>query len=80
MISVITKSANEAGAVSAKRVTAAHLKQAIAKDEQFDFLADIISKVPDAPAPKRDDDSEEVNEGRKKKGGAKKKKKDNDGL
>lgn len=80
MISVITKSANEASAVSAKRVTAAHLKQAIAKDEQFDFLADIISKVPDAPAPKRDDDSEEVKEGRKKKGVAKKKKKDNDGF
>jgi hypothetical protein len=79
MISVITKSANEASAVSAKRVTAAHLKQAIAKDEQFDFLADIISKVPDAPAPKKDDESEEGIEGKKKKGGTKKKKKDNDG-
>ena len=78
MISVITKSANEAKAVSAKRVTAAHLKQAIAKDEQFDFLQDIIQKVPDAPLPKKDEDSEEAGEGKKKRGGTRKRKKDSD--
>ncbi len=50
MISLVTKAANEAKAKSSKRVTAAHLKQAVVKDEQLDFLADIISKVPDAPA------------------------------
>ena len=76
MISVITKSANEAKAVSAKRVTAAHLKQAVAKDEQFDFLQDIIQKVPDAPAPKKDEDSEEAGEGKKRKGGTRKRKKE----
>ena len=75
MISVITKSAKEAQAVSAKRVTAAHLKQAVAKDEQFDFLQDIIQKVPDAPPPKKEYDSEE-GEGKKKRGGTRKRKKD----
>ena len=76
MISVITKSANEARTISAKRVTAAHLKQAVAKDDQFDFLQDIIQKVPDAPPPKKDEDSEEAGEGKKKRGGTRKKRKD----
>lgn len=80
MISAITKAANEARATSAKRVTAAHLKQAMAKDEQFDFLADIISKVPDAAAPKKEEDSEEAAEGKKKRGGTKKRKKEADGF
>ena len=33
-----------------KRVLAQHMKKAIAGDDTFDFLADIIAKVPDAPA------------------------------
>ncbi|KAI4182044.1 MAG: hypothetical protein L6R41_006241 [Letrouitia leprolyta] len=70
MISVVTKAANEAKLKSSKRVTAAHLKQAVEKDEQLDFLAEIISKVPDAPAPKKDEDSEEAVEGKRKKSGA----------
>lgn len=82
MISVVTKAANEARAKQSKRVTAAHLKQAVMKDDQLDFLAEIISKVPDAPAPakkEKEEDSEEAGEGRrKKKGGTKKKKKDDD--
>ncbi|KAL8837446.1 MAG: hypothetical protein Q9170_002532 [Blastenia crenularia] len=69
MISVVTKAANEAKAKSSKRVTAAHLKKAVEKDEQLDFLAEIISKIPDAPAPKKDEDSEEAVEGKRKKGG-----------
>ncbi|KAI4214711.1 MAG: hypothetical protein LQ351_002784 [Letrouitia transgressa] len=69
MISVVTKAANEAKAKSSKRVTAAHLKSAVEKDEQLDFLAEIISKVPDAPVAKKDEDSEEAGEGKKKKGG-----------
>lgn len=82
MISVVTKAANEARAKQSKRVTAAHLKQAVLKDDQLDFLADIISKVPDAPAAskkEKEEDSEEGGEGkRKKKGGMKRKKKDDD--
>ena len=67
MISLVTKAANQARSKSSKKVTAAHLKQVVERDEQFDFLAEIISKVPDAPAPKKDDDSEEAAEGKKKK-------------
>lgn len=78
MISVTTKAAKEARASSAKRVTAGHLKAAMTKDEQFDFLAEIMSKVPDAPAPKREEDSEEGAEGKKKRGGTRRRKKDAD--
>ena len=82
MISVVTKAANEARAKQSKRVTAAHLKQAVVKDDQLDFLADIIGKVPDAPATskkEKEEDSEDVAEGkRKKKGGTKRKKKGDD--
>ena len=80
MISAITKAANEARATSAKRVTAAHLKQAMTKDEQFDFLADILSKVPDTAAPKKEEDSEEAPEIKKKRGPTKKRKKEAEGL
>ncbi len=57
MVSLVTKAAAEARTGSSKRVTANHLKQAIAKEEEYDFLHDIISKVPDAPTPndKHDD-------------------------
>ncbi|KAI9762234.1 MAG: hypothetical protein M4579_000557 [Chaenotheca gracillima] len=51
MIDLVTKSAEEAKSRSSKRVTAAHLKSALSRDVQFDFLAEIIAKVPDAPAP-----------------------------
>ena len=81
MISVVTKAANEARARSSKRVTAAHLKQAVEKEEQLDFLKEIVSKIPDAPAAKREkeEDSEEpAGSSRKKKGGTKRKKKEGD--
>ncbi|KAL9102418.1 MAG: hypothetical protein Q9163_002439 [Psora crenata] len=51
IISIVLKSSTVARSKSSKRVTAAHLKQAVQKDEQMDFLADIVAKVPDAPAP-----------------------------
>jgi len=65
MISLISKSATEAKLRGSKRVTAAHMKQAVLKAEQFDFLNDIVSKVADVPAPsgggggKTDDEDEE---------------------
>ncbi|KAL8775349.1 MAG: hypothetical protein Q9209_000357 [Squamulea sp. 1 TL-2023] len=79
MISVVTKAADEAKSRNSKRVTAAHLKQAIEKDEQFDFLAEHVANVPDAPAPKKED-SEEPVEGKRKRavgggGGTRRKKK-----
>ena len=76
MISLVTKAAREAKEKSSKRVTAAHLKQAVEKDEQFDFLAEVVAKVPDAPAPKKEEDSEEAGEGKKKKGVTRKRRKE----
>ncbi|EED19827.1 CBF/NF-Y family transcription factor, putative [Talaromyces stipitatus ATCC 10500] len=74
MISLVTKAAQEARDRNSKRVTAAHLKQAVAKDEVLDFLADICSKVPDQPARKNDEDgSDHNNEGKRKSGGGRRK-------
>lgn len=84
MISVVTKAADTARAKSSRRVTAQHLKQAVQDDEQFDFLADIIAKVPDAPTAKKKDDTDESDDAaaeankKKKKGAARRKKKDDD--
>lgn len=78
MISVVTKAAKEANKKSSKRVTAAHLKQACEQDDQWDFLASIMAKVPDAPQAKKDDDSEEAVEGKKKKGTTRRKKRESD--
>jgi hypothetical protein len=68
MITLVTKAAQQAKAKSSKRVTAAHLKEAIVKDEVLDFLADIMSKVPDQPGGgrKHDEDGSDHNEGRRK--------------
>ncbi|KAJ5585594.1 uncharacterized protein N7459_005394 [Penicillium hispanicum] len=70
MISLVTKAAQEAKDRNSKRVTATHLKHAVAKDEVLDFLADIIAKVPDQPTGrKHEDDGSDQNEGRRKRGG-----------
>jgi Dr1-associated corepressor len=74
MISLVTKAAQEAKDRNSKRVTASHLKQAVAKDEVLDFLADIIAKVPDNPGKKHDDDGSDHNEGKRKSGGGRRKK------
>ncbi|WEW56999.1 hypothetical protein PRK78_002458 [Emydomyces testavorans] len=78
MISLVTKAAQQAKDRSSKRVTATHLKEAIAKDEVLDFLADIISKVPDQPTSKKDGDGSDQDESRKRKGGTRRKKDDSD--
>ena len=49
MISLIQDSASEAKDASSKKVSTLHLKQAVLKNDKFDFLADIVGKVPDAP-------------------------------
>jgi hypothetical protein len=51
MISLCDKASEEARLRNSKRITAGHLKQAILHYEQFDFLADIIQKIADIPAP-----------------------------
>jgi hypothetical protein len=80
MISLVTKSANVAKETNSKRVTAQHLKKAIAADEQFDFLTEIVSRVVEGPDAggkrvKDDEDSDEEDKktakktkGRRKKG------------
>jgi hypothetical protein len=65
MISLVTKAAAEAKQRNSKRVGAVHLKQAITKNEQFDFLNDIVSKVADAPE-KSESDAMDM-DGKKKK-------------
>ncbi|KAF2187252.1 histone-fold-containing protein [Zopfia rhizophila CBS 207.26] len=79
MISLVTKAAAEAKARSSKRVAAVHLKQAVTKDEQFDFLSEIVSKVADAPAAaeKHEGDAMDV-EGKKRKGAGRRKKRPDD--
>ncbi|KAJ4986417.1 cbf nf-y family transcription [Stagonosporopsis vannaccii] len=64
MISLVTKAAAEAKQRNSKRVGAIHLKQAITRNEQFDFLNDIVSKVADAP---EKTESDAMDEGKKKK-------------
>ncbi|KAI9891709.1 MAG: hypothetical protein M1814_002459 [Vezdaea aestivalis] len=50
MIAIVFGAADEAKARNSKRVTAVHLKQAIQKDQRFDFLLEKVEKVADAPA------------------------------
>ena len=78
MISLVTKSAAHARNKTSKKITAAHLKYIIMQDEQFDFLTEIVSKVPDGPAPKKDEDSEGHGEGKKRRGAPRKKRADAD--
>ncbi|OXV09507.1 hypothetical protein Egran_02730 [Elaphomyces granulatus] len=68
MISLVTKAAREARDRNSKRVTAAHLKQAVSKDEVLDFLVDIIAKVPDQPGKKVEDDGSDPHEGKRRRG------------
>ncbi|KAF2836875.1 histone-fold-containing protein [Patellaria atrata CBS 101060] len=80
MISLVTKAAAEAKSKNQKRVSAAHLKAAVMKDDQFDFLRDIVERVQDAPASK-DEDSDEVPGGKKKRSaGGRRKRKESDEL
>jgi Dr1-associated corepressor len=74
MINLVSKAAAEAKDRSSKRVTAAHLKQAVIKDQTFDFLQEIIEKVPD-PTEKKGGRaaSEDVDDGGGGGGPAKKK-------
>lgn len=62
MISLVTKAATQAKERGSKRVLAAHLKQAVLEDKQFDYLIDIVSKVAEAPAKNADkqEDSDEA--------------------
>lgn len=45
MIALVSGAADKAREKGGKRVTAAHLKQVVLGDEQFDFLAEIVGRV-----------------------------------
>lgn len=51
MIALCDKASAQARQRNSKRITAGHLKQAVLHEEQFDFLAEIIAKIPDIPLP-----------------------------
>lgn len=52
IISLVTKGAAEARIKNSKKVTASHLKAALLKEPQMDFLNDICEKVSDEPKSK----------------------------
>lgn len=69
MIKLITASSEQArgtggaNAKGPKRVLVQHMKKAIQADDKFDFLAEIVSKIPDAPVKAKKDvgsDSEDA--------------------
>ena len=72
MIKLISASAAQArgpqpagggGGKGPKRVLAQHMKKAIQADSTFDFLVDIINKVPDAPSKGKKDAGSESEDG-----------------
>ena len=81
MIQLVIKGAAEAKANSSKRVTAQHLKAALMKDGQFDFLNEICENIPDEGAKKSrakseaksEDSEEDIKPKGKGKGGRKRK-------
>lgn len=78
MISLVTKAAAEAKARSSKRVAPAHLKQVVTGNEQFDFLSEIVAKVPDPPAANASKSEEGMDvdaNGKKRKGAGRTRKK-----
>ncbi|OAL39868.1 hypothetical protein AYO20_00780 [Fonsecaea nubica] len=81
MITLVSKGAAEARANNSKRVTAQHLKAALMKDGQFDFLNDICEAIPDEGSKKgrakseakSEDSEEDIRPKGKGKGGKKRK-------
>ena len=49
MIQLTIEASKVAQEKGQKRITSGHLKKVLQSGETFDFLADIIAKIPDAP-------------------------------
>jgi hypothetical protein len=49
MIALCDKASAQARQRNSKRINAGHLKEAVRNEVQFDFLSDIIEKVPNIP-------------------------------
>lgn len=77
MIKLITASSEQAKGPGVskgpRRVLAQHMKRAIQADETFDFLADIISRVPDAPAKAKKEANSDSEDAKPRKKGKKRK-------
>ena len=85
MIALVTKGASEAKANNSKRITAQHLKTALMKDGQFDFLNEICENIPDegpkkgrAKSEAKSEESDEDIKPKAKGKGGKKRKADSD--
>ena len=84
MIRLISASANEArggapgGGKGPRRVLAQHMKRAVAADEKFDFLADLMGRVPDAPLKAKKEGGSDSEDGAPKKKKSRKRKGDDD--
>lgn len=80
MIKLISSAAQQArgpGTASAskgpKRVLQQHLKKAVLADEKFDFLNEIVEKVPDAPTKAKKENGSDSEDAKPKKRGKKRK-------
>lgn len=80
MIKLISSSAHQArGPVTAgttkgpKRVLQQHLKKAVQADEKFDFLNEIVHKVPDAPVKSKKENGSDSEDAKPKRKGKKRK-------
>lgn len=80
MIKLISSSAHQArGPATAgtskgpKRVLQQHLKKAVQADEKFDFLNEIVDKVPDAPVKSKKENGSDSEDAKPKKKGKKRK-------
>ncbi|CAK4034058.1 DNA polymerase epsilon subunit C [Lecanosticta acicola] len=67
------KGSGPAASKGPRRVLAQHLKKAIVTDEKFDFLNEIVDKVPDAPSKGKKETNSDSDEPKPKKRGKKRK-------
>lgn len=78
MIRLISSSAHQARGPSGaskgpKRVLQQHLKKAVQGDEKFDFLNEIVDKVPDAPVKSKKENGSDSEDAKPKRKGKKRK-------
>lgn len=81
MIKLISSSAHQARGPSTsggaskgpKRVLQQHLKRAVQSDEKFDFLNEIVDKVPDAPVKSKKENASDSEDAKPKRKGKKRK-------
>jgi hypothetical protein len=68
MIALVDESCHQARLRNSKRVSPAHLKQAVLAQEHFDFLQVVMEKYPDPVAEEPAGSGDERETGRKKRG------------